>query len=626
MPAGKASSLWTAQLKRRILVRGQMLAAFRKAAEPKYHFWMYPTQKKRWTHKDDPPLQTNWGDLFFDLIYVGAAFSLGKMLKSDLSWVGFSSCAAMFLPLMQAWENKVTYCARLDNNDLVHKLVDYVESVLVAAAAVGIPAAPSLLSVDNNGRWFSICMLCLRVLAVGQWTEVLYAGHRCRKGTPEMRQTAKWEIISATLAIACFGTVIALAQNDNASRVLACVLWGLSVVLERGCMQGLAQAAIRAGRLCAHMPYHGHYMLHRFGEWTMLMLGESVLSLLVVRYDRNSVDPPCCSVSYHEYAIAFVCAFTTAMSLQFIHYTTQPMHPHSHAIEKSLLRGFWWSNFMFLYSLALLVVGVGGKVVITYMLQPTYGDGFAKPTHTMFMSGAAAACLCLAKMMEALHLGVEGAKAAYQRQQKWFVGRSALFFTGFLVLALLPLLKLRVVHNVAICTTCVTAQAIVCCFDLAELQVHAKRTGNALLSPTVADVGRKVAAAGIKVAGAARRASTMSMERTVVAHRSATKAVKVMLRSSPSVKVMPQMPMLRGTKKESRGNGDANGQNPKLPSSDEGPKTLPHCGTAPGRLIVRQGRRANADAAMIGGSAIYEAEQEMGDDEDGVAAVEVTDL
>jgi low temperature requirement protein LtrA len=588
--AGSGSgSLWTKKLKRRILVRGQMIAAFKEAAKPKYTFWGFPKQTKRWTDAKDPDQHTNWGDLFFDLIYVGAAFSLGKMLKADMTWSGLGACSAMFLALMQAWYNKVSYCARLDNVDLLHKLVDYVESVLVAAAAVRIPETPSGLLAGNNARWFSICMLCLRFLTLCLWAEVGCASARPR-GTPEMLSTARWQVTAATLGALCFAYALVFAPNDP---VPSCVAWVLSVLLERGCMQLLVLRKVRPlGEVQAYMPYHGNYYLHRFGEWTMLMLGESVLSLLVVRYDARAAG-----VTELEYSVAFVCAFTTALSLQFIHYTTQPVHPDHHALAHGPVRAMWWANFMFLYSLALLVVGVGAKSVMFYMLDAKYGGGFAKRSGVRFMSLAAASCLVMAKAMEGLHTGASGAKASYGVQPRWFVMRSLLFVAEIILLAVLPMFGLRASVNIGVCATCVTLQAVVCCFNLEELKAHARNVAqiNMIKSPQLKEMKRRVLA-GAASAGAmvGRRASMPIAWATkgVILKKKAKNARNRVLEGQNDPDVPPWLKDTTSQASAARAGRQAEvatvarsrGLEPPGPFNEDQVTPLPHCSTAPGRL------------------------------------------
>jgi hypothetical protein len=62
-----------------------------------------PEQRQRWGDTQVMP-HVEWGDLFFDLFYVGAAYNLGGLLKEDPSFRGILYFCAMFFPLIQTWK------------------------------------------------------------------------------------------------------------------------------------------------------------------------------------------------------------------------------------------------------------------------------------------------------------------------------------------------------------------------------------------------------------------------------------------------------------------------------------------------------------------------------------------
>ena len=56
-----------------------------------------PRQMQKWNEKQHLP-HVNWGDLFFDLFYVAAAYNLGALLKADPTPRGLLYFFALFLP------------------------------------------------------------------------------------------------------------------------------------------------------------------------------------------------------------------------------------------------------------------------------------------------------------------------------------------------------------------------------------------------------------------------------------------------------------------------------------------------------------------------------------------------
>jgi hypothetical protein len=95
------------------------------------------------------------------------------------------------------------------------------------------------------------------------------------------------------------------------------------------------------------VPMNVDFTIHRDGEWTMLMLGESILSLLII--DVPSEDP--------YYFTTFYCCLITVISLQFLHFRSQPHHADDHALRRDKNRGMFWITLWFAYSASLIALG-----------------------------------------------------------------------------------------------------------------------------------------------------------------------------------------------------------------------------------------------------------------------------
>jgi low temperature requirement protein LtrA len=92
----------------------------------------------RWTDHQSHP-HTNWGDIFFDLFYVAAAYNLGNVLREDPTPRGFLYLIAMFLPIMNLWHLKVYYDSRFYlNDDVFHRLYEVLVLVSLASACRSI--------------------------------------------------------------------------------------------------------------------------------------------------------------------------------------------------------------------------------------------------------------------------------------------------------------------------------------------------------------------------------------------------------------------------------------------------------------------------------------------------------
>ena len=118
-----------------------------------------PRQQQHWGEAEHHP-HTNWGDLFFDLIYVGAAYQLGELLKSSISLEGVAYFVVMFYSLADAWHHKLAYDCRVDADDFVHKLIDVVEATLVAAAALHISGGLAEMKDWATGHALGFSLAC----------------------------------------------------------------------------------------------------------------------------------------------------------------------------------------------------------------------------------------------------------------------------------------------------------------------------------------------------------------------------------------------------------------------------------------------------------------------------------
>lgn len=83
----------------------------------------------------------------------------------------------------------------------------------------------------------------------------------------------------------------------------------------------------------------------------MLMLGESVLSLLIVDISQQS-----------EYYSTFFCGIISISLLEFLHFRSQPHDPDDHALRRSKEASVIFTTIMQIYSASLVVLGTSFKM------------------------------------------------------------------------------------------------------------------------------------------------------------------------------------------------------------------------------------------------------------------------
>lgn len=114
------------------------------------------------------------------------------------------------------------------------------------------------------------------------------------------------------------------------------------------------------------VPMNVDFAIHRYGEWIMLMLGESILSLLIV----DIVDTS-------GYYSTFVGGIVSIVLLHYLHYQSAPSDPDQHAMRRSLPSSFAFYWLFQAYSLSLIILGASYKMLLfefVYDEEDNYGS------------------------------------------------------------------------------------------------------------------------------------------------------------------------------------------------------------------------------------------------------------
>eukprot|EP00512_Aurantiochytrium_limacinum_P014120 CAMPEP_0171566304 /NCGR_PEP_ID=MMETSP0961-20121227/485_1 /TAXON_ID=87120 /ORGANISM="Aurantiochytrium limacinum, Strain ATCCMYA-1381" /LENGTH=495 /DNA_ID=CAMNT_0012120009 /DNA_START=72 /DNA_END=1559 /DNA_ORIENTATION=+ len=109
------------------------------------------------------------------------------------------------------------------------------------------------------------------------------------------------------------------------------------------------------------VPMHIEYCTHRYGEWTMLMLGEGVMQIILVGFDKE----------LSRY-VTFVPAYLLLAAIRILFYSSQPFKAHGHALYQSVRRGFIWLQLQPIESSLIVCVGIGLRELME--LSDTIGD------------------------------------------------------------------------------------------------------------------------------------------------------------------------------------------------------------------------------------------------------------
>lgn len=233
-----------------------------------------PQQQSRATPGDGtaplirpPQLRTDVADrsasrleLFFDLAYVLVLAELAASFAKDLSWHGAGVFAGLLTITWWSWVTITLYANRFDTNDVVYRL-----AFLAGTGAAIAMAASAQEAIGSDARKFAAGYLATRLLLVG-----LYA--RAYRHVTEARPTIRIYLGGTTAAAALWAA--SLVAPDH----VRYAMWAAGILIE-------VAAPIVATRHGGGVPLHLDHLPERFGLFVILVLGESVASIVIGVHD-----------------------------------------------------------------------------------------------------------------------------------------------------------------------------------------------------------------------------------------------------------------------------------------------------------------------------------------------------
>lgn len=259
-------------------------------------------------HRAASPLE-----LFFDLVFVVAvsiaAVQLHHALTENHVADGLLSYALVFFAIWWAWMNFTWFATSFDTDDWLYRTLTVVQMAGVLVLAAGVESA----FVDKDFAVVVLGYVVMRVAMVTQWVRASRTG--------DYKKTAL-----------TYATGIAGVQ----------VLWILWLVLFDGTAAVVLFFVLAAAEMAVPLiaersgstPWHPHHITERYGLFTLILLGESLLAsanaIIEALHDETALAP-LISIS--------VLTLVVTASLWWIYFWP----PHHRAIGKfgnSLIYGY----------------------------------------------------------------------------------------------------------------------------------------------------------------------------------------------------------------------------------------------------------------------------------------------
>lgn len=355
-----------------------------------YLLYSKPIQRQTWADHQSHPV-VNWGDLFFDLFYVAAAYNLSNhIVRQSPTWRGLLYFVACYVTVMVLWWDKMYYDARYyTKDDVLHFGFEICILVALGTAILHIRSVDTLSQTTQNIELFVFCLgiVAGTLLTILRYAEILLIGV---KGGKEAIISSRRDIGLKTipLILAIVAAVLAgrdFYNNNNndsgtsyvsgnatdaAHRYLAGASATKSTEIESndvpiyfmlasglsyhvGILIMLFTLPGKGGHKNVTVPMNVDFCIHRYGEWIMLMLGENILSILIVEVSGG-----------FDYYSTFFCAILSVVMLQYLHFRSQPQHAEDHAMRRSREAGVAFVFLMQIYSGALILLGTSFKMLL----------------------------------------------------------------------------------------------------------------------------------------------------------------------------------------------------------------------------------------------------------------------
>jgi low temperature requirement protein LtrA len=312
--------------------------------------WLEPPSLRTGSGNADQERHATWTELFFDLVFVAAIASLGIVLRREPDLDGFLTMAGLFVPVWWAWIGFTVYADRFDSDDAVFRLL-----MLAGMLASGALAITIHYAAVGSSTGFALAYVAARVILL-----LLYA--RAWRHVPEARPLVNRYLTGFSLSAALW--LLSLAFTGTTRYVI----WGLAMLIDIG------TPVTASERVMAQIPFHRSHIPERFGLFTLIVLGETVVSVTAssARIDWTV-----------QAAVVAAAAFVIVACLWWVYFDL---------LDLGAIRKRWHAMQLYFFGhlpllIALTCIGAGTKLAI----NSATASGLGADARGLLLGGAAVA-------------------------------------------------------------------------------------------------------------------------------------------------------------------------------------------------------------------------------------------
>ncbi|GAB3265212.1 hypothetical protein GCM10027425_30560 [Alteromonas gracilis] len=285
-------------------------------------------------------------ELAFDLCFVVAVAFLAAELHHGLAdghaWTALATYALLFVPIWWAWMSYTWFATSFSHDDRWTRILTFAQMGGILAVAAAIPAA-----ADGDLLPFAAAYALMRVPLILQWL-------RSAAADPVHRAFA--------------GTYAAGSAVAQALWVLGALLGGLLgavvFVMALGVELGTPMRAVRRapGRV-----FHARHIAERYGLFTIIVLGETVLAVSVGLREVLERGLGAQSV------VLVAGALVSAAALWWVYFAALS----THALVRNRAAAFVWGYGHYVVFAAIAAIGAGVRAEIDVAAGIGHAHGHA---------------------------------------------------------------------------------------------------------------------------------------------------------------------------------------------------------------------------------------------------------
>jgi low temperature requirement protein LtrA len=225
--------------------------------------------------------KVTWLELFFDLIFVAAVAQVAEPLREHYGFAELVRFSPLFVLIWWAWTGHTLFSTRFDTDDVVQRVLTLVQMFAVAVMAAN--AKDALDSRSSAG--FAAAYAAVRFVLVAQY-------FRARRVPDAGPLATRYLVGHGTAAIIWLASAVVPAP-------LRFWLWIAAFVIDLGTPWLAVRHSIKVPPDSAHLP-------ERFGLFTLILLGESVVAVMRGMESQESWTPAAATSAFLGMGILFV--------------------------------------------------------------------------------------------------------------------------------------------------------------------------------------------------------------------------------------------------------------------------------------------------------------------------------